>query len=411
MLQFKNFVVYKNYNKIIKIDENNYSTKIIEHNNLKRICKFNDKLLILTTKLLYIYDFKILKPIYAVKDLRIKHIFSVQNHIYMITNNKLIVIDSKHKISSIDKKINIIFDFYIKSRSFIQVKPRFYFNLFEKWFIQLFHNVNENINDNLEEMSVILYTFHNWFKKLFLVLKTKLILNNDNIIKIFDYMYIDEIKDNIFIFFQSKNNNIYVFDFIYNTFQHKFNYSEMFLYPKIEIIENNNIIYLAKCFNAQDSLYIDYSIIDIENKTIMNGFIHDVYIKFLSINDISFLQYNDNQYIFIKNKLMNLSYDCKIFNFTKKILRKLIYQNDSIKKKASIISKYQKILYTSNVIPTENTTEQFLVGKCSICMENVSNILFLPCSHFCCCNLCTENIFNCPICREQIYMKKTIFFS
>ena len=411
MLQFDNFVIYKNNNNIIKIDNNNCSKKMIENDNLKRIFKFNKKLLILTTKLLYIYDFQSINPIYTLKDIKIKHLFCVQEYIYMITVDKLIVIDPKLKTHSINKKIDISFDFYIKTRSFIHIKPQFYFSLFEKWYMQLFHNINENMNDNLEEISVILYTFHNWFKKLFTVIKKQLILYDDKIIKVFDYIHIDKEKDNIFIFFQSKNNNIFVYDFIYNCFKHKFHYSEMFLFPKVEIITNNNIIYLVKCFNAQDSLYLDYSILDIENKTIINGFIHDVYIRFLCMNDIFFSQYNDDQYIFIKNKSMNISYNCKMFNFTKKILNKLIYQNSSLEKKSSIIAKYQKILYKCNSTSQENTTQQFLIGKCSICMENVSNTLFLPCSHFCCCNVCSENLFNCPICREEIYMKKNIFFS
>ena len=75
MLQYENFVVYKSFNNIIKIDKNNCSTKLLENKNLKRILKFKNKLLILTTKLLYLYDFESIKPIYAVKDLKIKHLF------------------------------------------------------------------------------------------------------------------------------------------------------------------------------------------------------------------------------------------------------------------------------------------------------------------------------------------------
>lgn len=410
MLQYENFVVYKSFNNIIKIDENNCSTKLLENKNLKKILKFNNKLLILTTKLLYIYDFKSTKPIYAVKDLKIKHFFCIQDHIYIITNDKLITIDPQHKSHSLDKKIEISFNFYIKKRNFIHIKPRFYFYLFEKWYIQLFHSINENINDNLEEISVILYTFNNWFKKVFSNLKTKLIIQNDTIIKLFDYIHIDQEKDNIFIFFQSKKNNIYICDFIYYICNHIFS-PEMFVFHKIDIIRNNNITYLVKSYLTQESLYLDYSILNIENRSIMNVFVHDFYIKCLSINDIFFLQHNDYQYIFIKNKLMNLSFDCKIFNFTKKILKKLTYQNTTLENRASIIENYQKILYKCNSFPQENTTKQFLIGKCSICMENVSNILFLPCSHFCCCNICSENLFSCPICREEIYMKKNIFFS
>ena len=43
--------------------------------------------------------------------------------------------------------------------------------------------------------------------------------------------------------------------------------------------------------------------------------------------------------------------------------------------------------------------------ECCICLNNKSNILFLPCNHICICQDCIniKNFTNCPICQEAIY--------
>ncbi len=45
--------------------------------------------------------------------------------------------------------------------------------------------------------------------------------------------------------------------------------------------------------------------------------------------------------------------------------------------------------------------------ECCICLNNRSNILFLPCNHIYMCQDCInlQNFTNCPICQEAIYSK------
>lgn len=39
---------------------------------------------------------------------------------------------------------------------------------------------------------------------------------------------------------------------------------------------------------------------------------------------------------------------------------------------------------------------------CKVCLEEDSNRVFLPCGHLVCCKSCSDQIRDCPICRERI---------
>ncbi|XP_038209177.1 E3 ubiquitin-protein ligase LRSAM1-like [Zerene cesonia] len=42
-------------------------------------------------------------------------------------------------------------------------------------------------------------------------------------------------------------------------------------------------------------------------------------------------------------------------------------------------------------------------GECVICMENKSQVVFVPCGHMCCCEICShKDISTCPMCRTHI---------
>ena len=49
----------------------------------------------------------------------------------------------------------------------------------------------------------------------------------------------------------------------------------------------------------------------------------------------------------------------------------------------------------------------FISDNCSVCLENLPNILLLPCRHFSLCVCCEEagNIRICPVCRKTIQRK------
>ncbi len=41
-------------------------------------------------------------------------------------------------------------------------------------------------------------------------------------------------------------------------------------------------------------------------------------------------------------------------------------------------------------------------NECSICLEELDLIIFVPCGHYCCCKLCSSSLKTCCLCRSPI---------
>ncbi|XP_034565480.1 E3 ubiquitin-protein ligase LRSAM1 isoform X2 [Notolabrus celidotus] len=48
-------------------------------------------------------------------------------------------------------------------------------------------------------------------------------------------------------------------------------------------------------------------------------------------------------------------------------------------------------------------------SECVVCMETGSQIIFLPCGHVCCCQVCNDALQNCPLCRSNISQRIRLF--
>ena len=48
--------------------------------------------------------------------------------------------------------------------------------------------------------------------------------------------------------------------------------------------------------------------------------------------------------------------------------------------------------------------------KCIICLENDKSYLFMFCKHVCCCEKCSKNLNQCPICGNKIESSFKIYF-
>nr|XP_045589981.1 baculoviral IAP repeat-containing protein 7-like [Procambarus clarkii] len=55
----------------------------------------------------------------------------------------------------------------------------------------------------------------------------------------------------------------------------------------------------------------------------------------------------------------------------------------------------------ATLLKSEGTIRHRVI-ECKICMENESELMFLPCNHICTCFKCASNISTCPICRAEI---------
>ncbi|XP_054076457.1 E3 ubiquitin-protein ligase LRSAM1 isoform X2 [Rissa tridactyla] len=50
-------------------------------------------------------------------------------------------------------------------------------------------------------------------------------------------------------------------------------------------------------------------------------------------------------------------------------------------------------------------------SECVVCMEQETQMIFLPCGHVCCCQTCCERLHTCPLCRKDITQRIRIFYS
>ncbi|XP_071321699.1 E3 ubiquitin-protein ligase LRSAM1 [Trachinotus anak] len=48
-------------------------------------------------------------------------------------------------------------------------------------------------------------------------------------------------------------------------------------------------------------------------------------------------------------------------------------------------------------------------SECVVCMETGSQVIFLPCGHVCCCQICSDALQNCPLCRATISQRIRLF--
>nr|XP_043868455.1 E3 ubiquitin-protein ligase LRSAM1 isoform X1 [Solea senegalensis]XP_043868456.1 E3 ubiquitin-protein ligase LRSAM1 isoform X1 [Solea senegalensis] len=50
-------------------------------------------------------------------------------------------------------------------------------------------------------------------------------------------------------------------------------------------------------------------------------------------------------------------------------------------------------------------------SECVVCMETESQVIFLPCGHVCCCQVCNNALQNCPLCRSSISQRVRVYYS
>ncbi|NXJ68942.1 LRSM1 ligase, partial [Rostratula benghalensis] len=66
----------------------------------------------------------------------------------------------------------------------------------------------------------------------------------------------------------------------------------------------------------------------------------------------------------------------------------------------------------SPVIPTApQLSWEKKKSECVVCMEQETQMIFLPCGHVCCCQTCCQRLHSCPLCRRDITQRIRIFHS
>ena len=70
-----------------------------------------------------------------------------------------------------------------------------------------------------------------------------------------------------------------------------------------------------------------------------------------------------------------------------------------------LLLKQKKVLQEKELSEKKSTNKRL----CTICFEKEISILFLPCCHLCCCEVCNSLMINCPICQKKISNKIKVF--
>ncbi|XP_056146953.1 E3 ubiquitin-protein ligase LRSAM1 [Lampris incognitus] len=61
------------------------------------------------------------------------------------------------------------------------------------------------------------------------------------------------------------------------------------------------------------------------------------------------------------------------------------------------------------VAPSAPSPEEPGSTECVVCMENRFQVIFLPCGHVCCCQVCSGALQNCPLCRSDISQRVRLY--
>ncbi|KAA0717137.1 E3 ubiquitin-protein ligase LRSAM1 [Triplophysa tibetana] len=59
--------------------------------------------------------------------------------------------------------------------------------------------------------------------------------------------------------------------------------------------------------------------------------------------------------------------------------------------------------------PTAPSSDGPSSSECVVCMEHESQMIFLPCGHVCCCQICSDVLQSCPLCRSSVSQRIRLY--
>ena len=116
--------------------------------------------------------------------------------------------------------------------------------------------------------------------------------------------------------------------------------------------------------------------------------------------------------VLLNGRIKNSRYEDYTFNeigilsiskeINDEIIRQAKKEESALQKKVDCLRrKYKKIQDDNNQLSESK--------KCIICCDNDRNTVFMNCRHLSCCDQCTVNLSECPICKAEIVMQIKIF--
>ena len=419
----KNYIIYKQDKKhlglLIKHEKKIEYKKFLLNTNFYKFYYNENFFYILTSdNILLIKNlFKNIKNnnliIYKFQEFSFKNtlkessLIPIHNIIIHLTKKYIyIYINEKDNVYLLKKKKNNI-DFehvkYCKNK-FITISFDIFSNLFLYWYRDLYISIKDG-----DDLLLLLLTFKNWLEQSFIYFYKKTNLS------FFKILYIK--NENIYILGKSC---LYILNYMERFIDFKIDisyYLNRFNYDEIVMYGENNFCYFVIIKKTKYQIFLEYFVINNLTKSFLAIYNHEYWFSdyFQSQNDekIQNIQlYNENDNHFINYNKGNRNYLHYLFSFKNKCIDTIFFKILQVKNLEQNYFKFRKnyneILGSS--VTSEDDKEDKIINKCCICYDNNAKILFLPCSHYCCCKSCSVNLTSCPICRKHILNKRSVFF-
>lgn len=288
---------------------------------------------------------------------------------------------------------------------FITISFDDFSKLFLHWYKDLYFSILEK-----EDLILLLLTFKHWLVQSFTFFYQK------TNVSFFRILYI---KDNIiYIMGDSK---IFIFNYIDRCIEWKVDvsyYLNRYDYDDIKIYGDNDYCYFVIVRKTKYQFFLEYFVLNNVSKSLFSVYNHEYwfadYFFTETTEDIKNIHLCCNEdFHFINYYKNNRSYLHFLFSFKKKCFDTIyfkILQTENLEQNFLKYKKHYNAIMANNIISEEDSKNDIIVNKCCICYENNANLLFLPCSHYCCCKSCSSSLTSCPICRTNILNKRSIFF-
>ncbi len=95
----------------------------------------------------------------------------------------------------------------------------------------------------------------------------------------------------------------------------------------------------------------------------------------------------------------------------------MVSSGDEEKDALDLLSKQhteqQKVLEQRLAEEREQKARAEALQMCTICLERLTAITFVPCGHSCCCEVCgtDKSVVSCVVCRKPIEARQRVFKS
>lgn len=112
------------------------------------------------------------------------------------------------------------------------------------------------------------------------------------------------------------------------------------------------------------------------------------------------------QRMYLAQENMNFENEHNLNNLLEELLNVLRARGEQVRTPVYYQSEQLEIVQNQQF---EDSNEDRLIPKCSICLENNCSIVLIPCGHACVCHGCCSSLRNCPICRREVSSHQTLY--